>query len=96
MCCCVVSDANYQQTDDTCVKSYAIESESDFPSLSTNCGESVTQVDSSVDCVEQHFFDLHTKSVADNNRTIGSSKAKLPIAVFMKKKLRKRKDRNLQ
>ena len=90
-------------------ESYAIESESDFPSLSIRCEESqhltglVSEVDPSNEGLEHHFFDFHTKSVADSNSsngtsygTVGSHKTKLPIAVFMKKKLRKRKDRNLQ
>jgi len=80
-------------------KSYAIESESDFPSLAIlPNSEDNTPVLPDVEPplrVEQHFFDFRTKSVVDSNSS-RLSKAKLPITVVMKKKVKKRKDRNLQ
>ena len=87
----------------TSINSYVIESESDFPSLSTkDMSEEMTPITSNVESngylgqhLRQDFFDFDTKSVAINKGTEGL-KTKLPIAVFMKKKIRKRKDRNLQ
>ena len=91
---------------------YYIESESDFPQLSTNglTGEERTDLFMSepepVFDVEQHLLEIKAKSMAEHKAqlkkntpfapTVPLSKAKLPIAVFMKKKVKKRKDRNLQ
>jgi len=47
-------------------------------------------------CVDHHLFDFRTKSGTDNNSTSSAANGKLPIVVFMKKKVKKRKDRNLQ
>lgn len=79
--------------------SYTIESESDFPSLAAlpnNDDNNTTEqeIQTFDKTVDHHFFNFTTKSF--DSKTNSATNGKLPIVVFMKKKVKKRKDRNLQ